>query len=131
MYQMINQLWKICTRNELFELRVVVLSNLYLLFKHGNHSVILLIKKLRLHQPSFLPREWLKEKDPLHYNPSKLMDPRTQESPKRIKRMFGKLVTTSGGRPGGRNTSTRTYRELSDGEEETTEYVTIGECNNT
>jgi len=66
-----------------------------------------------------------KEKDPLHYNPSKLMDPRTQESPKRIKRMFGKLVTTSGGRPGGRNTSTRTYRELSDGEEETTEYVTI------
>ena len=72
------------------------------------------------------------EKDPLHYKPNSLLnqlsDPSSEKSGKKA-RIFGKLVTTSGGRPGGRP-SRRVLDEedpSSDygGEEEGFEYINI------
>ena len=70
------------------------------------------------------------EKDPLHYNPSKLLDPRSnlvEEGPRKKRRMFGKLVTTSGGRPGAR--AARSSGQLQT-DNESPDFVTIGKFEN-
>ena len=45
---------------------------------------------------------------------------------RRKQRIFGKLVTTSGGRPGGRSTRNYDPNEVVSGEEADQEYVHIG-----
>jgi len=68
-----------------------------------------------------------KEKDPLQYQPSNLADSLPQAAASRRKqRIFGKLVTTSGGRPGVRSTRRYDPNEVVSGEEADQEYVHIG-----
>ena len=68
------------------------------------------------------------EKDPLLYNPSSLVDPRnpdTQNTARKKRRIFGKLVTTSGGRP---DAPTKELKEDL-GDSENLEYISIGKLN--